>query len=191
VDAEHIGLLGWGMAAGLVAKAAAQDKRVKAVAGLNGFYCGARWLQQVMSYADFVKIQNEIEVEKRRFVLEGTRRYSDPFRFYPLDPSTDSVVRDNLYTVEGYGQEISLEIGQSLLEFNAEKTIDDITVPMFIGHGKDNLLHPITEAELFFQKLRCEKRFYVIDGKHNDFMFDDHPVFLELVDALADFFKIL
>ena len=35
VDTDRIGLLGWGMAAGLVARAAELDCRVKAVAGLN------------------------------------------------------------------------------------------------------------------------------------------------------------
>lgn len=191
VDANRIGLIGWAMAAGLVAKVTTIDKRVKAVAGLNGFYCGKRWLQQVYSHFDFVKMQKEIESEKIRFVLEGKRKYDNPFHFYPLDPDTNSVVRDNLYTVEGYGQEISLEIGQSLLEFDSEKNIQDIKVPMFVGHGKDNLLHPITESELFFEKLCCDKVFYEIKGKHNDFMFDEHPVFLELINKLADFFEIL
>lgn len=188
VDGEHIGLLGWGMAAGLVAKATAQDKRVRAVAGLNGFYCGSRWLQQIFSYVDFVRMQQEVEAEKTRLVLEGTRKFDNPFHFYPLDPATNDVVRENLYTVKNYGQEISLEVGQSILEFNAEKSIDDITVPMFVGHGKDNLLHPITESELFYEKLSCKKQFYAIDGKHNDFMFDDHPVFNALICELDKFF---
>ena len=101
VDADKIGLIGWGMAAGLVAKVVEQDKRVKAAAGLNGFYCGSRWLSRVCTYADFVSICKEVEEEKLRFVKEGTRKFSNPFHFYPLDPATNTVVQDNLYTVEG------------------------------------------------------------------------------------------
>lgn len=188
VDTDRIGLLGWGMAAGLVARAAELDCRVKAVAGLNGFYCGARWLSQVFSYTDFVKMKREIEAESVRLVKEGTRRFDNPFHFYPLDPDTEDVVMDNLYTVKGYGQEISLELGQSLMEFDAEKNIEDLKVPVFVGHGKDNLLHPISEAEAFFEKVEGEKTFYVIDGKHNDFMFDGDVRLEKLADRLGVFF---
>ena len=189
IDEDRIGLLGWGMAAGLIAKVTAEDKRVKAMAGLNGFYNGERWLRSVYSYTDFISIRNEIEEEKVRFVKEGTRKFDNPFHFYPLDPSTDDVVKDNLYPVKDYGQDISLEIGQSILEYNAEKYVNDIQVPVFIGHGKDNLLHPIDESKLFFEKITSKKEFYTIDGKHNDFMFDDHPVLAGLVTKLDNFFS--
>jgi fermentation-respiration switch protein FrsA (DUF1100 family) len=130
----------------------------------------------------------ETEAEKNRIVQTGQRVFGDPFHFYPMDPDTTDVVKNNLYPVKDYGQEISLEIGQSLLEFDAEKCVADIKVPFFVGHGIDNLLHPISESEQFFEKLPGEKVFYVINGKHNDFMFDDHPVFLDLIKQLATFF---
>ncbi|RBP85485.1 X-Pro dipeptidyl-peptidase-like protein, partial [Cytobacillus firmus] len=44
VNPENIGLIGWGMGASNVVRVAAADKRVKAVAALNGFYNGERWL---------------------------------------------------------------------------------------------------------------------------------------------------
>lgn len=188
VDSDRIGILGWGMAAGLVAEAAEQDSLIKAVACLNGFYCGERWLKQILSYADFVEMKRKVEAEQIRLVTQGNRIFENPFYFYPLDPSTEDVVHDNLYTVSGYGQEISLELGKSLLEFDSEKNIDDIRVPVFVGHGKDNLLHPIDGAHSFYSKLTCEKEFYTIDGKHNDFMFDENPVFEALIDRLANFF---
>lgn len=191
VDAGRIGLIGWGMAAGLVAKATEQDARVKAMAGLNGFYCGARWLEQVFAYKDFAAMKKEMEEEKIRLVKEGTRKFSGPFHFYPLDPDTEDVVNDNLYTVPGYGQEISLELGQSLMEFDAEKNIEDIRVPVFVGHGKYNLLHPITEAEHFYEKVKARKTFYAIEGKHNDFMFDGNEVLEALADRLAEFFHAM
>lgn len=133
-------------------------------------------------------MKKEIEEEKIRLVKEGTRKFSGPFHFYPLDPDTEDVVNDNLYTVPGYGQEISLELGQSLMEFDAEKNIEDIKVPVFVGHGKYNLLHPITEAEYFYEKVKARKIFYAIEGKHNDFMFDGNEVLEALADRLAEFF---
>lgn len=189
VDTAHIALIGWGMAAGLVMAAAVKEPCVKAVAGVNGFYCGERWLRSVYSYVDFRKLVREVEEERVRFVREGTRHYDDPFRFYPLDPDTNGVVRENLYSVDGYGQEISLELGQSLLEFNAEDYIDRLSVPVMVCHGKDNLLHPIEESRLFYERLSGPKELLVLNGRHNDFMFDGHPVFEGLCDALGAFFR--
>ncbi len=188
-DASRIALIGWGMAAGLVMAAAAKESCVKAVAGINGFYCGERWLRSVYSYVNFRKLVREVEEERIRFVREGTRRYDDPFRFYPLDPDTNGVVRENLYSVDGYGQEISLELGQSLLEFNAEDYIDRLCVPVMICHGKDNLLHPPEESRLFYERLAGPKELLILDGRHNDFMFDGHPVFEGLCNALGAFFR--
>ncbi len=54
VDTDDMVLLGWGMAAGMVMKAASLEPSIKAVAGLNGFYNGERWLKSVNTYADFV-----------------------------------------------------------------------------------------------------------------------------------------
>lgn len=191
VDGDRVGLIGWAMACATVAKAAAIDCRVRAVAGLNGFYNGARWLASVYSYYDFVKIQKEIEALERQMVTTGERTFDNPFHFYPLDPDTGDVVQSSLYTVANYGQEISLEIGKSIMEFNAEHYVPYIKVPMFVGHGRYNLLHPVSESESFFEKLCCEKQLYLIEGKHNDFMFDDHPVFSELIGQLAAFFAVL
>lgn len=188
IDKDRIGILGWGMAAGLVASVAEIDKRVKAIAALNGFYCGRRWMKCINSEDDFKKIEEKIEKERIRLVLEGKRAFDYPFLFYPLDPCTGDVVTDRLYKVEGYGQKISLEIGQSLIEFDCEKNIKDINVPVFVGHGNDNHLHPVSEAHSFYSKLCCPKELYLIDGKHNDFMLDDHPIFVKLIDHLSDFF---
>lgn len=191
VKADSIGVIGWAMAAGLAAKAAAYDERIKAVAGLNGFYCGERWMSKVFSYADFMKMKAEIASERVRMAKEGVRKYANPFHFYPLDPETDGVVQANLYTVDGYGQEISLEVGESIIDFDAEETAWKIDVPFFVAHGKYNLLHPVSESEDFFSTLNCEKKFYLIEGKHNDFMFDNHPVFTELLNEMDKFFRFL
>lgn len=34
------------------------------------------------------------------------------------------------------------------------------------------------------------KHFYIIDGKHNDFMYNDHPVFQSLISELITFFNV-
>ena len=189
VDPKKLGLIGWGMAAALVMGVAAKEPDVRAVAGLNGFYNCRKWLQSIYTYADYVALEKTIADERTRFVKEGSRKFDQPFVYYPLDPATDTVVQDHLYVVPGYGQEISLEFGQSLMDFNAEDFLDALKVPVFIGHGKDNLLHPVTGSIEYYGQLSCPKELYLIDGKHNDFMFDDHPIFVGLIDKLENFFK--
>lgn len=153
------------------------------------FITDASGCKSVYAYADYVALDDAIAQERTRIVTEGTRRFDQPFVYYPLDPSTDTVVRDHLYKVDGYGQEISLEFGQSLLDFNAEGFCAKLTAPVFIGHGIYNLLHPISGAEDFYSRLTTPKEFYRIEGKHNDFMFDAHPVFCELIRYLDQFFQ--
>ena len=175
------------MAAALV-MAAAKEPDVRAVAGLNGFCNCRKWIQSIYSYAGYMALEKTIAEERTRFVTEGTRCFEDPFIYYPLDPVTGTVVKDHLCAVKGCGPEIPLEFGQSLLDFNAEDCVDKLDVPVFIGRGKDNLFHPLSCSVDIYQLLSCKKELYVIDGKHNDFMFDDHPVFHQLVDRLDAFF---
>jgi fermentation-respiration switch protein FrsA (DUF1100 family) len=189
VDAERVGLIGWGMAAALVMAAVAKEPGLKAAAGVNGFYHGERWLKTVYSYVEFQKLKGEIQEERVRFIREGSRRFENPFYFYPLDSDTNDVVRNDLYAVKGYGQEISLELGHSILEFNAERYADAIHVPVMICHGKENLLHPLEESLSFYERLSDTKELLLLNGKHNDFMFDEHPVFKTLSDALGAFFN--
>ena len=189
VDAERVGLIGWGIAAALVMAVVAKEPNLKAAVGINGFYNGERWLKAVYSYAEFQKIRREIREERVRFIREGVRHFEHPFYFYPLDPDTSDIVKNNLYSVKGYGQEISLELGQSLLEFDAEKYAGAIHVPVMVCHGKENLLHPLEESLSFYERLSDTKEFLLLNGKHNDFMFDEHPVFKTLCDALEVFFS--
>ncbi|UPM55480.1 hypothetical protein [Gottfriedia acidiceleris] len=56
------------------------------------------------------------------------------------------------------------------------------------GHGKDNLLYPVDESVQFFETAAEPKELYLIDGKHNDFMYHGHPVFQELVGGAYEIF---
>jgi fermentation-respiration switch protein FrsA (DUF1100 family) len=73
---------------------------------------------------------------------------------------------------------------------NAEKVVQDVTIPLFIAHGKDNLLHPIEESQSLFKLANEPKQLYVIDGKHNDFMYHEHHVFQDLISRLEEFFEV-
>ncbi|WP_126424616.1 alpha/beta hydrolase [Brevibacillus marinus] len=190
VDPERIGLIGWGMGASNVVRVAAADKRVKAVAALNGFFNGERWLRSIHSYVDWHNILKMIEEDRIRRVTTGKSLLADPFIHYPLDPATDDYVQKELAVLEPFGKQTQLQFTESIATMNAEKVVADISPrPLFVAHGKDNLLHPLDESLSLYAAAKEPKQFYLIDGKHNDFMYHDHPVFQELIGQLKAFFQ--
>jgi uncharacterized protein len=167
---------------------AAKDKRVKAVAGLNGFYDGERWLRSIHSYVEWNEILKAVKEDREHRVTTGKSQLADTFIHYPLDPATADYVEKELAVLSPFGKQTVLQFTDSIINMNAEKDVKDVTVPLFIAHGKDNLLHPIDESYGIYEAANEPKQLYIIDGKHNDFMYHEHPVFQELVSELKIFF---
>lgn len=190
VDPDNIGLIGWGMGAAIVTKVTAEDERVKGVAALNGFYNGERWMKSVHTYVDWLKLKKLMEEDRVRRVTTGESKYGNPYTFYPLDPDTEDVVKADLEPVDGFGPQTAYVLGESICNFNAEEVVAKISPrPIFIAHGKYNALHPVDEALSLYEKAKEPKQLYLIEGKHNDFMFEDKPVFQKLVEELNRFFE--
>lgn len=190
VDPTRIGLIGWGMGASNVVRVAAADKRVKAVAGLNGFFNGERWLRSIHTFVEWNNIVKMIEEDRIRRVTTGESLMADPFIHYPLDPATDDYVQKELAILSPFGKQTALQFTESIATMNAEKVVADISPrPLFIAHGKENLLHPVDESLALYAAAAEPKQLYLIDGKHNDFMYHEHPVFQDLISQLKDFFQ--
>lgn len=189
-DPQQIGLIGWGMGAANVVSVAAADKRVKAVAALNGFFNGERWLKSIHSYVEWNNILRSIEEDRVRRVTTGESLLADPFIHYPLDPATNDYVNKELVPLSPFGKQTSLQFTESIANMNVEKIAAEISPrPIFIAHGKENLLHPLDESVSLYEAAKEPKEFYLIEGKHNDFMYHQHPVFQELVLQLNAFFE--
>ncbi|WP_017381664.1 alpha/beta hydrolase [Paenisporosarcina sp. TG-14] len=190
VDIDQVGLIGWGMGGSNVVRVAAKDKRVKAVAALNGFFDGERWLKSIHSYVEWMELVKTVEQDRVHRVVTGQSLYADPFIHYPLDPATNDYVQKELVPLSPFGKQTQLQFTDSIMNMNAEKVVTDIsTAPLFIGHGKDNLLHPLEESTALYAAASEPKQFYLIDGKHNDFMYHEDPVFQELITELTSFFN--
>nr|WP_273848052.1 alpha/beta hydrolase [Halalkalibacter alkalisediminis] len=181
--------MGWGMGGSNVVRVAAKDKRVKAVAALNGFFDGERWLKSIHSYVEWMEIVKTVEDDRVHRVTTGQSQMADPFIHYPLDPATNDYVQKELVPLSPFGKQTQLQFIDSIMNMNAEKGVSDISVPLFIGHGKDNLLHPLAESTNLYEAASEPKQLYIIDGKHNDFMYHEHPVFQKLVNELTVFFN--
>ena len=188
-DPERIGILGWGMGASHAIRVAARDTRVRAVAALNGFYNGKRWLKSIHSYVEWNRLIQEVERDRASRVNRGRSTPVDPFIHYPLDPDTEDVVRKELKPLPFFGKRITLQLTESILEMDAEKEAKNIAPrPLFIAHGKRNMLHPPEEAQSLYEAAKEPKELYWIDGKHNDFMHRGDPAFEDLMERLTGFF---
>jgi alpha-beta hydrolase superfamily lysophospholipase len=189
VDSRRIGLVGWGMGAANVVLAGHRSDEVAAVAALNGFYDGARWLQSIHTYDEYQKIVDEVRVDRTQRVLKGESKLADTFVHYPLDPDTGDYVEKELSKVHGFGRPTRLQFSESILDLKVEDTVAKLApIPLFIAHGTRNSLHPFAEARALFEAAASPKTLYSVDGRHNDFMYADHPEFVLLCDAIASFF---
>ncbi len=188
VDNNRIGLIGWGMGGSNVIRVAEKES-IAAVAGLNGFYHGERWLKTVHSYETWSTVLDAVEEDRIRRVTTGESKKADPFFHYPLDPATKDYVQKELASKKGFGGETQLQFTESVLELDAEKAARNLVdTPLFVAHGKENLLHPIEESIALYRAATGPKTYYEINGKHNDFMYSEDEEFKALIENLNIFF---
>lgn len=193
IDPERIGLVGWGMGASNVVHLAAIDERIKAVAALNGFYDGERWLKSIHSAEGWQDILKLVEEDRLRRITTGKSKRVSPFIHYLLDPATSGYVQKELAPlIDKSGNEIDLHLTESIIASKAEWLASAISPrPLFIGHGKKNSLHPWQEADALYEAAKHPKQLYWIEGKHNDFTYTGHPVLEALIERLVEFFAVL
>ncbi|MDQ0923896.1 fermentation-respiration switch protein FrsA (DUF1100 family) [Pseudarthrobacter sp. W1I19] len=189
VDNSQIGLIGWGMGAANVVLAGEKAKNVAGVAALNGFYDGERWLKSIHTYDEWTKILDEVREDRTRRVLEGESKLADTFHHYPLDPATKDYVGKELEQVYGFGHPTRLQFTESIIDTKVERAVQYLSpTPLFIAHGENNTLHPFEEAASLYEAAESPKTLYTVKGRHNDFMYGDHPEFIEMCDRLQEFF---
>ncbi|GHG98565.1 alpha/beta hydrolase [Streptomyces lanatus] len=189
IDPARVGLIGWGMGAANVILAAEKAGDVAGVASLNGFYDGERWLRSIHTYDEFLKIVDEVEEDRVRRVVQGESKLADTFAHYPLDPATGDYVEKELSQVYGFGHPTRLQFTESILDLKVENMVANLApTPLFVAHGERNSLHPYEEARSLYASAASPKTLYTIHGRHNDFMYGDHPEFLLLCDRLQEFF---
>ena len=204
VDADHIGLIGWGVGGAVCVEATAREKSVKAVATLNSFVNGVRWMRMGMGNDKYNKMLRALEQDKIKRATTGDPVLRHPYEFYPnIDESGDFYVDHTLKDLNGgvsekanenSGEEfptpMSSVYAESFLRFNIEDTLPKIAPrAVFIGHGKYNELHDRIEADEAYRLANEPKELYFVEGKHNEWMFDEDPKLQGLCAAMNDFFK--
>lgn len=193
VDKDKIGLLGWGMGAANVVAVTETDRRVKAVAAVNGFYDGEQWLRSTHTPDSWTNLLKAVEEDRVRRVMTGKSKRVEPFVHYSLDPDTAAYVQAELDPlIEQSGRRVDLQLTESILAAKPSDAAAGISPrPLFVAHGRNNRLHPPQAAEQLYAKATEPKTLYWIDGKHNDFMYEGDPTLEDLTAKLAEFFSVL
>jgi alpha-beta hydrolase superfamily lysophospholipase len=181
-------LIGWGMGAGLVLQAADEISKVVGLISINGFYNGYRFLKERRTEKQWKDFLNWLKKLRAEEVQTGEVKKVDPFKIYPLDGVTQKYVDDVLFKTEGFGGEVELHFAYSLLHYNPEAQLNNISqLPLLVVHGERNNLHPLSEAESLYEKYPGQKEIYIIPhAGHTEWMCDNCDPFQNLIDRIIE-----
>ncbi|MCH2547679.1 MAG: alpha/beta hydrolase [Alphaproteobacteria bacterium] len=181
-------LAGWGMAGGLIINAARLTKGVDALIAMNGFYNSKRVQRAVRGDAGYAEYLEWMDTERTRLANGGEAKGIDPFDIYPLDAVSKGYVDGVLRKNPNYGMTADFRFADSLLDFNPEGNVKEFThTPLFIAHGADNALHPITEPKALKAAYPgpCEM-FLLEGGGHTEWMLDENPLFQKFAGEIKN-----
>jgi pimeloyl-ACP methyl ester carboxylesterase len=195
IDAHRIGLAGWGFGGGIVVQAAADDRRVQAVACLNGLGHAGRVVRDGVPYAQWLTMQERIEEDRVRRVLTGRSQYV-PQREMIL-PGTARTPEDDRFDadVSALGraivEEISLQSAEAYYDFRPELVVGSISPrPLFIMHGARNVYHPIDEAHSLYQLAGEPKQLIEVPGAgHLDWIHPNSPLYRPNMARVVEWFR--
>ena len=80
IQAENIGLFGWGFSAPIVLKLAANYPEIKAVGGGNGIFNGERCIRTILNWPDFVMLKKIMRDDLVKRVLTGKGEKLPPYQ---------------------------------------------------------------------------------------------------------------
>lgn len=186
VDPDRIAIAGWGMGAGVVLQAAAEERSIAALAMLNGFYDGAAFLKYHLGdkWRQYLKDVESWACEQARSGAWPEKPAED---MYPLDAGSKKYVENTLYTYDKYSYDLyATSLAHSLVGWAPILSAPRVTAPCFLMHGKANALHPFSEAEVLKHALRAPlTEMFLGDIGHTEWMQDDDPVFQRVSAGLG------
>lgn len=202
IDKDKIGLIGWGVGGAVCIECARREPTVKVVATLNSFVDGDRWMRMGMGNDKYHRALEMLEEDKMTRATTGDLVMRHPYVAYPnITESGDFYVDNTLKKINGgvdkiangdageaFPTAMSTAIADSFFRFNVEDALKRLKCGVFVGHGKYNELHDRIEADEAYRIANEPKELYFVEGKHNEWMFDEDPKFLNLMDALDNFF---
>ncbi|MBU5627961.1 hypothetical protein KQI82_13700 [Oscillibacter sp. MSJ-2] len=207
IDGNNISLFGWGMAAPICIRVAADIPQIKSVACGNGYYNGERMLRVSLSRTEMEERLKKAEEERVKRALTGTGEMTNIYNFStPAEDSgarsgyfedTLSITRELTDVLEkcygeggkNYPPAHSWHFFDQTLRLDAEEYVKKVAPRgLFIAGSVRDAAYSYYESECIYKAAGEGRVLYTVDGTHNDWMFDDHPEFLKFGDALVRFY---
>lgn len=185
-------LLGWGMGGGQILQVG-HLPRVRALVSINGFYNGRRVQRALRGPEGFEKFIAWVEEKRNLSVRSRDGLRLEPFDIYPLDPVTIGYVDGTLRKNPGFRGQFDISLADSLMRWAPEGNLGALKDrPILIAHGDRNELHPVAEADSLYALYPGPKELYWIKGGgHTEWMFDDHPLFIDLAAKIVSWLDAL
>lgn len=191
VDCRRLALVGWGLGGGVVVAEAADDRRVRAVACLNGIADGARSTRSMHDERTWGSLLQRVDRDRGRRATYDRSEIASPWDIVrlDLDDRTDDYVGEELYKAPGFGSGVTLESADFLLRFSPERVVHQISPrPLLVLHGAENELYKPVEAQALYDHAAEPKRLELLEGHgHTEWMFDDDRTFKQVVHTLDEF----
>lgn len=207
-DADNISLFGWGYAGPVCIKVAADNPEIKAVGIGNSYSSGLNYLRGCMSEEAFAERVGKIKKDRIARTLTGKGEYEDCYDLYAyqsgygendyltqtltkLTPEIAGIVAHDYGSAANFPPRHSWEHIEDLMHHvNVDKEAATLgKCGLFIGVGELDALGALDESKRLYDLAGEEKELYIVPGgRHNDWMFDNDPKFIDFGKALVKFY---
>lgn len=208
VDAENIGIWAWAMSAPIAIRVGVDWPEIKAIAVANSLVNGKRRGMITLGVKDSLDRAERAKADRIKRVLTGkgemipTNVFNQPTDDHNngwsdyrsgtisnLNGGLNDYLTEIYGAPENYPPKQSWAYYDSQLRVNAEEYVAKLAPRgLHIGHGNADPSAPYYEAECLYAAAGEGKEMYTVNGRHNDWMYDDHPEFIKYVDNLVKFF---
>lgn len=192
VDAERVAVVGICAGAGYALRAAAQDPRLAAFAGVAGYYPDPRALQAVMGASGY-----RAALRQAIAVLEREDRAGEVEYVPHVGPAGGNALIQGGEAYEFYGSErgaaanyrneITADTGFTMLTLDAAAAADLVTVPALVVHGEKDEACPPQQAAHVHDRLGGPKQLHWLPTTTHIGFYDDDSSITPAVAAVVDF----
>lgn len=195
VDPDRIGIIGWGLGAGIAIEAAALDPRVRAVCAANGAGDYGRAMRASVTPEEWLAWKQRVEEDRVQRIRTGvSARVPNRFITKPVTGGV-RVSRQFEADLKALGQnaetEFTIESSDAYIAFRPENTIAHVAPrPVLILHGERNWHYVVDEAHALYDKARQPKELAIIrNGQHLEMIHPDNPEQARTMAIVVDWFK--
>lgn len=208
-EADNIGLFCWGFSGPIGIRFAVDNWKIKCVAVGNSFANGYRANTNTLSYGDVMARQEAAEKDRIQRVLTGKGELHDLYFFNQPDddrndgksdyidgtinklaPGLAEEIAEVYHGIENFPPLMPWTWWDDHLRIDAEEYVAKLAPRgLFILTGdKDVGYNGMYEGQMLYKAAGAGAELFTVHGRHNDWMYDDHPEFIKAGKALVGFF---